>query len=151
MESADTNLKSWRLFLPLFWMAIIFWFSGESFSSLHTTKLITPILRVLWPAASPQTLAQINAFLRKSGHFLEYLLLSFFWFWALRPRWPGGRGVLLLAFSLSMGYALFDEIHQSYLPSRTGSLGDVFIDGAGALIIQVFIWFRLRQKRNQVK
>jgi VanZ family protein len=55
----------------------------------------------------------------------------------------------LLAFSFSFGYAFLDEAHQSFLASRTGSWGDVLIDGAGALLIQVILWCRRRREATR--
>jgi VanZ family protein len=142
MESMEARLPPWRLFLPLCWMALIFWASGDQFSSLHTGQLLMPMLRSLWPSLPPGSAIQIHAFFRKGAHFLGYLLLSYFWLWSLRPRWSVGKTPILLALFLSLGYACFDEIHQAFIPSRTASLRDVLLDGSGAFFAQGLIWVR---------
>lgn len=149
MEWPKGPLKSWRLSLPILWMVIIFLFSGDSLSSLQTSRFIIPLLQFVRPDLSPQKLTEIHTFLRKSGHFLEYFLLSYLWYWSLLARWPKGVKPFLLAFSFSLGYALLDEAHQSLLPSRTGSWWDVLIDGAGALLIQVILWLRMRREETR--
>ena len=39
--------------------------------------------------------------------------------------------------------ACLDEWHQTYLPSRTGNLHDVLLDGSGALVAQIVIFLLL--------
>ena len=70
------------------------------------------------------------------------MLSVLFWFALGRPHLdpgadPGNRGPWLavcLAVVLSVGYAAFDEYHQSFVPSRTSSWHDVAIDAAGAVL-----------------
>ena len=149
MESLKEPRKPWRLFLPILWMMTIFLLSGQAFSFLHTSRLIIPILHFLWPNLSSSALIQIHAILRKVGHFLEYLLLSYSWYWSLLPRWSTERKASLIALFLSLAYALFDEFHQSLLTSRTGSLRDVLLDGTGAFFMQAIIWLRLHRRKTQ--
>ncbi|MDH7499473.1 MAG: VanZ family protein [candidate division NC10 bacterium] len=134
--------SGWSLLLPISWMAVIYLLSGEAFASLHTSRFLIPLLHCLWPDLSHQALVQLHALLRKGGHFLEYLVLSGLWYWSLRPHFPTRNQASFLALALSLTYALFDEIHQSFLPSRTGSFLDILIDGTGALAMQAIVWFR---------
>src|SRR5438128_2008353 len=46
---------------------------------------------------------------------------------------------------LAIAYALTDEFHQSFVPSRTASIYDSLIDSVGALIGLTIIWLRLRK------
>jgi VanZ family protein len=41
--------------------------------------------------------------------------------------------------SLAFLYAISDELHQSFVPGRTPSIGDVLIDGCG-IILAVLIY-----------
>jgi len=150
MKSQKMPGKWWRLLPPISWMGIIFLLSGESFSSLHTSRFLTPILHALWPNLSFEVLIQIHAFLRKAGHFLEYFLLSYLWYWSLYPHWGTANRPSSMALAFSLAYAFFDEIHQSLLPSRTASLGDIFIDGTGATLMQAILWFRPRREETPV-
>jgi VanZ family protein len=49
-----------------------------------------------------------------------------------------------IAFFMSALVACLDEWHQTYLPSRTGTLRDVLLDSTAALVAQVVIFVFLR-------
>jgi VanZ family protein len=58
--------------------------------------------------------------------------------------WPKVLGTLLVVFL----YAALDEFHQSFVPTRTPLVSDVFIDTAGAAIGLLALWlFAHFQKR----
>ena len=42
--------------------------------------------------------------------------------------------VMAVAFGLALLYGVTDELHQSFVPDRTGKAADLVWDGAGALI-----------------
>ena len=69
---------------------------------------------------------------RKATHFSEYFVLTGLWWWALATR-VGGRRALLPALAIAIGYAVTDEIHQTFVDGRVGTWTDVLIDSAGAL------------------
>ena len=69
---------------------------------------------------------------RKATHFGEYFALTMLWWWALSRR-LGGRRALLPALAIAIGYAVTDEIHQTFVDGRVGTWTDVLIDSAGAL------------------
>jgi VanZ family protein len=70
--------------------------------------------------------------LRKLTHFGEYFALTGLWWWALRTR-VGARRALPLAVTITIGYAITDEIHQTFVDGRVGTWRDVLIDSAGIL------------------
>jgi VanZ family protein len=70
--------------------------------------------------------------LRKLTHFGEYFALTGLWWWALRTR-IGGRRALAPAVAIAIGYAVTDEIHQTFVDGRVGTPRDVLIDTAGVL------------------
>jgi VanZ family protein len=70
--------------------------------------------------------------MRKLAHFSEYLALTALWWWALKTR-IGGRQALLPAAAIAFGYAITDELHQTFVSGRTGTPRDVLIDTAGIL------------------
>ena len=133
-------LKRWGP--PLVWMGLIFLFSTERFSYQETGRFLLPLIGWLFPWASLEGLAFVHAALRKIGHPLEYLILSYLWARALAapslllppPSFP--------AFLLSAFYAMLDEWHQTFVPVRTGSLWDVFLDAFGAAFVQGFLWLK---------
>jgi VanZ family protein len=121
-------------------MAVILWFSSDFGNVTHTEPWLVPILRALAPWATPSQLAALHGLARKVAHFSEYAILAALWFRAL-VRGPGSsrRSAAWIAFAISLGWALLDEAHQSLVPSRTGSVADVAIDGSGAMAALVVV------------
>ena len=78
--------------------------------------------------------------LRKLAHMAEYGLLWYLWMRALR-----GRAVLAAA--IAVGYAITDELHQSFVVGRTGTPVDVAIDAAG-VGLAVALWLAYSQPRS---
>ena len=66
--------------------------------------------------------------LRKCAHMIEFGLLWFLWWRAL------GHGNRAVPAGIAIGYAITDEIHQSFVDGRHAALQDVLIDSAGVLI-----------------
>jgi VanZ family protein len=92
---------------------------------------------VLWlfPHTSPETLDIIHYIVRKVAHFTEYAILGFLAARAFRtsPRPAISTRWILICATLIVVYALMDEYHQSFVPSRTASIFDSLIDTAGGL------------------
>ena len=68
---------------------------------------------------------------RKGAHFSEYALLTALWWRALRTR-VTESAALAAAVAIAVGYAVTDEIHQTFVEGRIGTPVDVLIDSAGA-------------------
>ncbi len=81
---------------------------------------------------------------RKLVHAAEYALLCGLWWRALRPAAPSPVA-LAASLAVSIAYALSDEIHQSFVPGRTGTPIDVAIDAAGAGLAALIV--RRRERR----
>jgi len=123
-------------YLPLVvWLAFISFASTDSFSAGNTSRIIGPLVLWLFPHTSAETLATIQFFTRKLAHFTEYAILGFLAARAFRPfpRW------FLISAILIVVYALLDEYHQSFVPSRTASIFDSFIDMAGGISALIFV------------
>jgi VanZ family protein len=83
---------------------------------------------------------------RKAVHFGEYLLLTALWWWALTTRMDARRAVVP-AVLIAIGYAVTDEVHQSFVDGRVGTWRDVLIDSAGALTAAALIGRRAGRSR----
>jgi len=94
-----------RYFPVMAWTGIIFFFS-----SLQTIP-------------SPQDTV-LNFVLKKSAHIFEYAVLYWLTFravnWEVYPRIN-----YLSPFVFTLLYAIFDEIHQSFVPNRHAKIYDV--------------------------
>ena len=123
-------------YLPLVaWLAFISFASSDSFNAGNTSRIIGPLVLWLFPNTSADTLATIHFVTRKLAHFTEYAILGFLAARAFRPyrRW------FLISVVLIVLYALLDEYHQSFVPSRTPSIFDSLIDMAGGISALIFI------------
>ncbi len=81
---------------------------------------------------------------RKVVHAAEYALLCALWWRALRPTAPS-TVALAASLTVSIAYAASDELHQSFIPGRTGTPIDVSIDAVGAGLAALII--RRRERR----
>ena len=112
----------------------MFFGSTDLMSADHTSRFLTPFLRWLNPAISPEALAQSHFYVRKAAHVTEYAILSGLLFRARRGPpgsfWPRAA----FAFFFALLFAATDEWHQSFVHTRTASLGDVCIDILGAIV-----------------
>jgi len=96
---------------------------------------------------------RIHMIIRKTGHFLGYGILSISWFRAFWMTFrlgedPYRRWVYAhcLAMFGTLLVASSDELHQLFLPNRSGSIVDVMIDCSGGLLMQAVIWTQMRQR-----
>lgn len=134
----------------IFWMSLIFFFSTDAGSFSNTAYYIEPLLRFFFPHITPRGILLAHRLIRRLAHLTEYAVLSYLWFTALNQRrqgWSPKRA--LLALTLSILYALSDEYHQAFIPSRTASLTDVGIDSTGALMGQAYLFLTLRRTREE--
>jgi len=72
--------------------------------------------------------------LRKGAHMFSFGMLALLLAFALSTGRVPARRVVLTAFGLTVLYALTDEYHQTFVPTREGTFRDVFIDATGAAI-----------------
>jgi len=135
----------WRYWVPpLFLSLAILVVSGEMGAASNTSSFLNWILSG-WITLSSEELDLLHGWLRKAAHFLTYGVLAVLWLRALTFYWPRRPGVnLVLALTCCLVVALLDEGRQALLASRTGSLGDVFLDmtGAGILVVIAALWWK---------
>lgn len=79
------------------------------------------------------------------AHATEYFGLS----WLVRWAWLGSRAGrpeqgYWVAILFSFIYGISDELHQSFVPGRTPSVGDLLADTVGAVLAQV-VWYGWRR------
>lgn len=135
-------------YLPLVaWLVFISYASSDSFNAGNTSRIIGPLVLWLFPKTTPETLVVIHVITRKLAHFTEYAILAYLAARAFRtsPRPALANRWFVAALALIVAYALIDEYHQSFVPSRTSSIYDSFIDMAGGLTALLVI--RLRHNR----
>jgi len=118
--------KVFSLWLPVgLWMGTVFYLSS------------IPNLRV----------SQINFWdeiLRSGAHFVLYGIGYFLFFRAINfgrenlPASKAGKNFLLPLF-LTFAYGIFDEIHQSLVPTRSFQIKDLIVDFSGAFLGKIIL------------
>jgi VanZ family protein len=90
----------------------------------------------------------VNFLFFKTLHVIEYALLFALTFRAIlqgSQNEKKSKKVLKYALVVSILYAISDEIHQTFVPTRQGAVRDVFIDLFGMLLMYTYInrnrWF----------
>lgn len=132
-----------RWIAPAIWTAVILAFGTSFFSIVRTSSIFNPLVLRTMPEIGPDAMYQLQVFVRRSAHVLEYATL--FLVLSLGPL----RGRPLVAFLVCIGVASLDESLQMLTPSRSGTVFDVADDTAGATIILLVAmpyWGRLRRR-----
>ena len=70
--------------------------------------------------------------LRIGGHFILFMFLCVSFYKATKSIY---KSVVYTVF-----YAFLDEFHQRFVPLRSSSMFDIYVDTLGALISGVFLW-----------
>jgi VanZ family protein len=133
--------RLWRYLPLLLWIVFISFASTAEFSAVNTSTVLRPLVLWFLPTISEAKLATVHFILRKLGHFTEYAILAYL---ARRAFISSSYGFLRhywfqWALGLVVAYALLDEFHQSFVPSRTASIYDSAIDVVGGITILLFL------------
>lgn len=108
------------------WMAVIFAFSHH---------------------ANIETGLSCDFTVKKAAHTLEYALLALALNHALGGRWGAfGPWAARKAWALSTLYAVTDEFHQWFIPTRTATPRDVVIDSLGAAVGLALLHWATRRR-----
>lgn len=143
--------KYWLLVLA--WMTLIFMASGDTHSYEHSSRIIEPLLRWLFPHLPEAKIHAVHELFRKCAHLTEYAVLALLLWRGLRkplknnPRpwdWREVRLTLLMV----MLYAAADEFHQIFVPTRTAQVSDVLIDTAGGAAGLLALWMIGRWRKH---
>ncbi len=121
MKRSSTTV--WRLTNaygpPCLWAGLIFYLSAQSVLPSFTEDMADFVFK-------------------KSAHVITYLFLYILLFRAHRIVSPGTShdSRWIVPVLMTLGYAVSDEIHQTYTPGRYGTLRDIGFDMLG-----VGVWF----------
>ncbi|MGE4273856.1 MAG: VanZ family protein [Desulfitobacterium sp.] len=135
-KSGLIRILSWAA--VLFWMGLIFYLSAQVASqsdelSQGIAQRLYGVVGMAFPGLNTDSL-QSNFIVRKSAHFLSYLILSLLTMNALRRSGSNGVGQIVLAMGICVLYAISDEVHQLFVPGRSGQIKDVLLDSGGAIV-----------------
>jgi VanZ family protein len=151
---SSREVYDWRWWISV-WLpvilaiAVITTESTDTFSAQHTSGWLRPVFERLFGTFQDASWDSFHHYLRKSGHFVGYGTVGFTflraWLHTLARR---GRVALqpwrlessILAILSTAVVASCDEIHQTFIPSRTGTPIDVLLDTAGATTLCILVW-----------
>jgi VanZ family protein len=147
-----------RMFIK-YWLPVVVWFclifgaSADSGSVRHSSRLIGPLVRWLFPHLPPETVDSVVYFVRKCAHVCEYAVLAWlFWRAFRKPQKndarPWSSKETWLALLCAAAYSTTDEIHQTFVPGRQGSVWDVLLDSTGAALGLFAVWLIGRWRKK---
>ncbi len=123
-------------------MGIIFLFSMQpGKKSTQTSEEVTEQIIKILPGTSDsekgiteKIFKRINYYVRKSAHFICYMLLGILAMLAISTTKYSIAKKLVFALLICLFFAASDEIHQLFVPGRSGEIRDVCLDFAGSVV-----------------
>jgi VanZ family protein len=118
------------------WTITIFELSTATYGVSLSGWLLSEILRILGIHVSAATFHTLHFLLRKLAHLTEYGIYAVLLYGSFGLgrdfRWLWRRATICAV--IAGGYALTDEVHQLFVPGRTGALHDSALDACGAIL-----------------
>lgn len=137
--------KKFKYFIPaIIWMIFIFIMSHtvgtvSSQQSNFIADIITQYLKIDY--------SLLTFIIRKTAHMSEYAVLLLLLYFGITKIYTHKYSLLISLF-ITFIYACSDEIHQLFIPGRSGQFTDVMIDTSGALIMLLIIYsYKLIKRR----
>ncbi|MBP1971410.1 VanZ family protein [Virgibacillus natechei] len=133
------------------WMGLLFYFSHQP--ATQSNELSTGITNTIITTVESMApnlnldLSNLNHFVRKNAHFFAYLVLGILVMNALRRSGMRGYRCMITALLIGVLYAISDEVHQLFIPGRSGEVRDVLIDTAGTAVGIGVYWLVARVGR----
>lgn len=143
------QIKIIKILLIVVWMITVFVFSGQKGTESGDTsrKFTVAIIQLLTGkelALDDPFIEGIQLIIRKLAHFTVYAIGgSLIMNYAYTTNITAKQKVLS-SIALGGGYAITDEIHQIFVPGRSGNIIDVGIDTMG-VITGVLVYLVLRK------
>jgi len=158
MKSKKSIATVFLTLIPvLILMITIFYFSAQEATVSHrsssgivskTVMLLYPRFRELDEAGQALVLRTITFLVRKGAHLTEYLLLGLALAAHIRAI-SACREIAhphVMAYGIGTLYAVTDELHQLFVPGRSGEVRDMLLDSfgvlLGVLLIRLLAWLR---------
>ena len=135
------NLRYILIIMIIINCIIIFRFSSEQSEKSDKTSgrvvnaiiELNPKTRNLSQEEKEKKKEEIVVPVRKTAHFTVYTSLGI-WLYLCAKTFEGkNKNKILISIALAFLYACSDEIHQVFVPGRSGDLRDVCIDTCGAM------------------
>ena len=128
------NRFLWYWLPAILWMALIFALSTRQNVSVSEEFVI-------------------DFLVLKSLHMVFYSILYFLLFRALysqKKKQSSTEDVLMKTALVAIVYAATDELHQMFVPTRTGRLQDVVIDSIAIFLMYSYIKYNFRKLKHLI-
>lgn len=148
MKKKKTIIRSILIVLIILWAILIFSMSNQqgSESSGLSRRITTWFFR-------EEQIDIVEPYIRKIAHFGEYtiggmLFMSLF----LTYEWTENKQITI-SILLGIWYSILDEIHQIFIPNRSGNIKDVWIDTLGISfgVCLILLFYKLYKKYRKKK
>lgn len=157
MKRAENKSRYAWFAVLVFWMALIFHFSGQKaaesaeISSSFSYRIVSGVRNVLsadWEEETVEAAAVwLEHPLRKAAHMTEYAVLAWICLGNCMQYPFLRKKRYVWAWLAASCYAVTDEFHQLFIEGRSGEIRDVAIDSMGALLGLLLLWKISNRKR----
>ena len=148
----QTILRIISIIFVLAWMVTVFMLSHQiaEESSKTSSNFITVIIKLFNKDIEQEQLEtimlKVETIVRKLAHFVLYTLGGML----ITTMFINFKEYItktkIASFLLGATYAITDEIHQLFIPGRSGEIRDVLIDSTGVLLGVFIIYLLMRIK-----
>lgn len=113
-------------------MLVIFLMSSEV--STDSTARSDEIVRTIQSIGVSAPADLLTFLVRKAAHISAYFVLGILIYSLLKEYRLHIKHLIIASIALAMLYACTDELHQMFVPGRSGEVRDVLIDTGGAAV-----------------
>jgi len=135
-------------------MTAIFIVSSDLGSADHTRPVLASLVRRFLPwlaeRMTPSMIDVTDFVIRKVAHVTEYTILCLFVNRSVGVSAKSSTRQRLIPPAITSVYALSDEYHQSFVPSRGATYTDVMWDSLGA-VLGTFILYFVHRAQERTK
>ena len=136
--------KAIKLILIIVCMITIFMFSSDN-AEKSTKKSDGVIIKIselvlnkkLTTKEKEHLTSKYITPVRKSAHFIIYFTLGLLVLSYIKEFTPNNTKAFIISIEIVFLYALSDELHQLFVPGRSGEILDILIDTSGAVISNI--------------
>lgn len=146
--------KKLFIILTITWMAIIFYMSNQpaDISSEHSSSVINllsslPLVGNIIDVMIANDIAQFVV--RKGAHMFSYAVLATLAFMSMYDININIKNTAIKSVMIAFIYALTDELHQLFIPGRSGEFRDVLVDTTGAIIGICFVYLIIKNTKRK--
>ena len=132
------------LVLIILWAWFVFGFSNQDGD--ESSGLSRKVAEFFFH--TEEALAIAEPIIRKIAHFTEYALGAVLMYLLADTYDYSSKKKFIIVLGLGIWYASIDEIHQTFIPGRSGNIKDVCIDTAGFLFGMWLTIIFLKVRKN---